>query len=76
VPQELMHHASIQTTMSIYGQAMLLWKREANGKFVEMVLKPFEGERRISQFCSLECMGVYLKSPNPVSERIGCGGRI
>jgi integrase len=41
VQQELMRHASIQTTMSVYGQAMPSSKREANGKVVEMVLKPF-----------------------------------
>jgi integrase len=40
VQQEQMRHASIQTTMNIYGQAMSSSKREANGKVVEMVLKP------------------------------------
>jgi integrase len=40
VQQELMRHASIQTTMNVYGQAMPSSKREANGKVVEMVLKP------------------------------------
>jgi integrase len=40
VQQELMRHASIQTTMNIYGQAMSSSKREVNGKVVEMVLKP------------------------------------
>jgi integrase len=40
VQQELMRHASIQTTMNIYGQAMSSSKREANSKVVEMVLKP------------------------------------
>jgi integrase len=40
VQQELMRHASIQTTMNIYGQAMSSSKREANKKVVEMVLKP------------------------------------
>jgi len=42
VQQELMRHASIQTTMNIYGQAMSSSKREANGKVVEMVLKPIK----------------------------------
>jgi integrase len=40
VQQELMRHASIQTTMDAYGQAMSNSKREANSKVVEMVLKP------------------------------------
>jgi len=40
VQQELMWHASIQTTMNVYGQAMPESKREANGKVVTMVLKP------------------------------------
>ena len=42
VQQELMRHASIQTTMNVYGRAMSNSKREANGKVVEMVLKPVE----------------------------------
>ena len=40
VQQELMRHASIQTTMNVYGQAMSNSKREANSKIVEMVLRP------------------------------------
>jgi integrase len=40
VQRELMRHASIQTTMNVYGQALASSKREANGKVVEMVLKP------------------------------------
>jgi integrase len=40
VQQELMRHASIQTTMNVYGQAMSSSKREANSKIVEMVLRP------------------------------------
>ena len=42
VEQELMRLASIQTTMNVYGQAMASSKREANGKVVEMVLKPMK----------------------------------
>jgi integrase len=42
VQQELMRHASIQTTMNVYGQAMSSSKREANSKVVEMVLKPMK----------------------------------
>ncbi len=40
VQQELMRHASIQTTIKVYGQAMPESKRKANGKVVTMVLKP------------------------------------
>ncbi len=42
VQQELMRHPSIQTTMNVYGQAVSSSKREANGKVVEMVLKPLK----------------------------------
>ena len=42
VQQELMRHASIQTTMNVYGQAMASPKREANGKGVKTVLKPLK----------------------------------
>jgi integrase len=40
VQQELMRHASIQTTMNVYGQAMSSSKGKANSKVVEMVLMP------------------------------------
>ncbi len=40
VQQELMRHASIQTTMNVYGQAMTESKRTANSKVVEIVLGP------------------------------------
>ena len=40
VQQELMRHASIETTMNVYGQAMPATKRLANSKVVRMVLEP------------------------------------
>ena len=40
VQQELMRHASIQTTMNVYGQALSETKRKANSKVVHLVLKP------------------------------------
>lgn len=40
VQQELMRHADIQTTMNVYGSAMLESKRTANSKIVRMVLVP------------------------------------
>jgi integrase len=39
VQKELMRHASIQTTMNVYGKAMTDTKRQAHGKVVQMVLK-------------------------------------
>ena len=39
VQQELMRHASITTTMNVYGSAMSSTKREANAKVVRMLLK-------------------------------------
>ena len=39
VQKELMRHASIQTTMNIYGKAMTDSKRQAHSKVVEMVLR-------------------------------------
>ncbi len=38
VQRELMRHASIQTTMNVYGQAMTDSKRQANNNVVQMVL--------------------------------------
>ncbi len=40
VQKELMRHASIQTTMNVYGKAMTSTKRQAHSKVVEMILKP------------------------------------
>jgi len=39
-----MRHASIQTTMNVYGKAMTDDKREAHSKVVEMILKPKKNE--------------------------------
>ena len=38
-----MRHASIQTTMNVYGRAMTDGKRQAHGNVVEMILKPAGG---------------------------------
>ena len=48
VQQELMRHASIQTTMNVYGQAMLQSKRKANSKVVEMALRGVLQRREIA----------------------------
>jgi integrase len=39
VQQELMRHASITTTMNVYGKVMTDTKRQANSRVVQMVLK-------------------------------------
>ncbi len=39
VQRELMRHASIQTTMNVYGKAMTDSKRKAHSKVVELILK-------------------------------------
>jgi integrase len=39
VQQELMRHASVITTMDVYGQAMTDSKRQAHSKVVEMILR-------------------------------------
>jgi integrase len=39
VQRELMRHASIQTTMNVYGRAMTDSKRQAHSNVVQMVLK-------------------------------------
>jgi integrase len=44
VQQELMRHASIATTMNVYGKAMPSIKREANGKVVSMIFNKEKGE--------------------------------
>jgi integrase len=39
VQQKLMRHASITTTMNVYGKAALKAKAQANSKVVEMVMR-------------------------------------
>ena len=39
VQRELMRHASIQTTMNVYGRAMTESKRQAHKNVVQMVLR-------------------------------------
>jgi integrase len=41
-----MRHASIQTTMNIYGKAMTDSKRQAHSKVVEMVLNGSKPEEK------------------------------
>lgn len=48
VQKELMWHASIQTTMNIYGKAMTDSKRKAHSRVVEMVMKS-EESRQLSR---------------------------
>lgn len=39
VPQKLMRHAQVSTTMNVYGNALMEAKREANSKVVRMALR-------------------------------------
>lgn len=50
VQKELMRHASIQTTMNIYGKAMTDSKRLAHSKVVEMLLKPRKSAESTADF--------------------------
>ncbi len=45
VQKELIRHASIQTTMNIYGRAMTDSKRQAHSKVVEIVLPGNKSEK-------------------------------
>ncbi len=60
-----MRHASIQTMMNVYGQAMSSSKREANSKVVEMVLKPVRASAQNHEFCEGESVGVNLRERTP-----------
>jgi integrase len=46
VQQELMRHASIQTTMNVYGKAMSDSKREANRRIAKLVLPVAVGQEQ------------------------------
>jgi integrase len=48
VQQQLMRHASIQTTMNVYGQGLQKTKRDANRKVVEMALGDLTAETKPS----------------------------
>ena len=57
VQKELMRHASIQTTMNIYGKAMTDSKRQAQSKVVEMVLKRSKAEQTVDQQNAVSAIG-------------------
>ena len=58
VQRELMRHASIQTTMNIYGKAMTDGKPQAHSRVVEMVLNPRKPGTQYSDEGDWELMGV------------------
>jgi len=50
IQRELMRHASIQTTMNVYGRAVMSEaKRQANSNVVQMALKPIAGAVVVSK---------------------------
>jgi hypothetical protein len=54
---KLMRHASIQTTMNVYGKAMTDSKRQAHSKVVEMVLKGKKTQDATTQECQAAAVG-------------------
>ena len=49
VKQELMRHASIQTTMNVYGRAMTDTKRKANSQVVGLVFgETMQSQREVA----------------------------
>ena len=74
VQKELMRHASIQTTMNVYGKAMTDSKRQAHSKVVEMALKGKKSnERGLGTLgrCYWEQMGVFRSAQNPCNRLKG-----
>ena len=70
-----MRHASIQTTMNIYGKAMTDSKRHAHSKVVEMVLNS-KSKETVGQNNPVAAIGSFWcarKSVQPI-EKDGCGG--
>ena len=57
VQKELMRHASIQTTMNVYGKAMTDTKRQAHRRVVELVLKPSKTEEATGQQKPVKVIG-------------------
>jgi hypothetical protein len=52
-----MRHASIQTTMNVYGKAMTDTKRQAHRRVVELVLKPSKTEETTGQKKPVKVIG-------------------
>ena len=79
VQKELMRHASIQTTMNVYGKAMTDSKRQAHSKVVEMVLKPQQNRRnRPATRSRLRLLGVngslwYARNPRNLLKGLVAG---
>jgi integrase len=57
VQKELMRHASIQTTMNIYGKAMTDSKRQAHSKVVEMVLNSGKSKENMGRNNAVAAIG-------------------
>jgi integrase len=57
VQKELMRHASIQTTMNIYGKAMSHSKRNAHSKVVERILRAREAEEEETELRPFAVIG-------------------
>jgi integrase len=57
VQKELMRHASIQTTMNVYGKAMTDTKRQAHRRVVELVLKSSKTEETTGQKKPVKVIG-------------------
>lgn len=57
VQKELMRHASIQTTMNVYGKAMSETKRQAHSKVVAMVLRKRAPQAEIASKDSKAAIG-------------------
>ena len=86
VQQELMRHASIQTTMNVYGQAMTNSKRHANSQVVSLVFgvptRPSKGLSQSSKFGEFwgrfRMDGVLLEGTTQPQriESFGCRGWI
>ena len=73
-----MRHASIQTTMNIYGKAMTDSKRQAHSKVVERVLNCSKNDQTADHKKPVKVIGSWWharETAQPV-EKIGCGGRI
>jgi integrase len=58
VQKELMRHASIQTTMNVYGRAMAETKRQANSNVVRMILPSRTADQK----------------PSDKRQKVACGG--
>jgi hypothetical protein len=65
VQKELMRHASIRTTMNVYGKALTETKRQAYSKVLETVMRSENSRRLAAVVAVLTVLSKYASAHQP-----------